>query len=144
MDTFIDNLKDLIDETGLSLRQLAKKSGVSAMQYSRYLNWSIPTIDTTLKIAKYFNCSLDYLFGLSEDKNNKRYKTYDYNFSCFLDNYRKLLDENKISHYKFMKNSNYDESIIRHWKAGSIPRLDIIYYIAKNLGGSIDELIGRY
>lgn len=144
MDTFIDNLKDLIDETGLSLRQLAKKSGVSAMQYSRYLNGSIPTIDTTLKIAKYFNCSLDYLFGLSEDKNNKRYKTYDYNFSCFLDNYRKLLDENKISHYKFMKNSNYDESIIRHWKAGSIPRLDIIYYIAKNLGGSIDELIGRY
>lgn len=144
MDTFIDNLKDLIDETGLSLRQLAKKSGVSAMQYSRYLNGSIPTIDTTLKIAKYFNCSLDYLFGLSEDKNNKRYKTYEYDIYSFLDNYQKLLDENKISHYKFMKNSEYDESVIRHWKAGSIPRLDIIYYIAKNLGGSMDELIGRY
>lgn len=144
MDTFIDNLKDLIDETGLSLRQLAKKSGVAVAQYSRYLNGSIPTIDITLKIAKYFNCSLDYLFGLSEDKNNKKYKTFDYNFSCFLDNYLKLLDENKISHYKFMKDSNYDESIIRHWKAGSVPRLDIIYYIAKNLGGSIDELIGRY
>ena len=43
-----------------------------------------------------------------------------------------------------MKDSNYDESIIRHWKVGSVPRLDIIYYIAKNLGGSIDELIGRY
>ena len=144
MDTFIDNLKDLIDETGLSLRQLAKKSGVSAMQYSRYLNGSIPTIDTTLKIAKYFNCSLDYLFGLSEDKNNKRYKTYNYDISSFLENYQKLLDENNISHYKFMKNSEYDESVIRHWKAGSIPRLDIIYYIAKNLGGSMDELIGRY
>lgn len=144
MDTFIDNLKDLIDETGLSLRQLAKKSGVSAMQYSRYLNGSIPTIDTTLKIAKYFNCSLDYLFGLSEDKNNKRYITYNYDISSFLENYQKLLDENNISHYKFMKNSEYDESVIRHWKAGSIPRLDIIYYIAKNLGGSMDELIGRY
>ena len=144
MNTFIDNLKDLIDETGLSLRQLAKKSGVSAMQYSRYLNGSIPTIDTTLRIAKYFNCSLDYLFGLSEDKNNKRYKTYNYDISSFLENYQKLLDENNISHYKFMKNSEYDESVIRHWKAGSIPRLDIIYYIAKNLGGSMDELIGRY
>ena len=144
MNTFIDNLKDLIDETGLSLRQLAKKSGVSAMQYSRYLNGSIPTIDTTLRIAKYFNCSLDYLFGLSEDKNNKRYKTYNYDISSFLENYQKLLDENNISHYKFMKNSEYDESVIRHWKAGSIPRLDIIYYIAKNLGDSMDELIGRY
>ena len=42
------------------------------------------------------------------------------------------------------KNSEFDESIIRHWKSGSIPRLDIIYYIAKNLNGSIDDLIGRY
>ena len=38
------------------------------MQYSRYLKGSIPTIETTLKIAKYFECSLDYLFGLSNDK----------------------------------------------------------------------------
>lgn len=83
MDAFVDNLKDLIDETGLSLRQLAKKSGVAVAQYSRYLNGSIPTIDITLKIAKYFNCSLDYLFGLSEDKNNKKYKTFNYNFSYF-------------------------------------------------------------
>ena len=26
----------------------------------------------------------------------------------------------------------------------SIPRLDVIYYIAKNLNGSMDDLIGRY
>ena len=43
-----------------------------------------------------------------------------------------------------MKNSEFDESIVRHWKSGSIPRLDIIYYIAKNLNGSIDDLIGRF
>ncbi len=137
-------LKDLIMESGLSLRQLAEKSGVTAVQYSRYLKGSIPTIDITLKIAKYFGCSLDYLFGLSESKNDKKFKTYDYDISKFLENYQKLLNENGITHYKFMKNSNFDESIIRHWRAGSTPRLDIIYYIAKNLGGSIDELIGRY
>lgn len=43
-----------------------------------------------------------------------------------------------------MKASEYDERIIRCWKSGSIPRLDIIYSIAKNLDGSIDNLIGRY
>ncbi len=42
-----------------------------------------------------------------------------------------------------MKNGNYDESIIRHWKNGSIARLDVIY-IAKNHNGSMDDLIGRY
>ncbi len=143
MDFFKDNLKDLIAETGKSLRQIAKESEVSAMQYTRYLKGSIPTIDVTIKIAKYFNCSLDYLFGLTDIKNNKKYKTYNYDMSKFLSNYQNLLDENKITHYKFIKNSNFDESIIRHWKAGSIPRLDIIFYIARNLGGSIDNLIGR-
>lgn len=37
MEQFKENLKDLIDETNLSLRQLEKVNGVSAMQYSRYL-----------------------------------------------------------------------------------------------------------
>ena len=143
MEVFADILKDLIEESGLSLRRLAKQSGVSAMQYSRYLKGSIPTINVTLKIAKYFGCSLDYLFGLSEAKNDKKYKTYSCDIYKFLSNYKKLLDENNITHYKFMKDSGYDESTIRHWKAGSIPRLDIVYYIAKNLGGSIDELVGR-
>lgn len=144
MKIFIENLKDLIFESGKSLRQLAEGSGVSAMQFSRYLKGSIPTIDITLKIAKYFECSLDYLFGLTEVKNNSKYKTYDYDMSKFLENYQKLLNENNITHYKFMKTSSFDESIIRHWKSGSTPRLDIIYYIAKNLNGSIDDLIGRY
>ena len=144
MEIFAENLKDLIAESGLSLRRLADKSGVAVMQYSRYLNGSIPTIDIVMKIAKFFDCSLDYLFGLSEDKNYKKFKTYNYDITKFLKNYQQLLAQNNISNYKFMKNSDFDESVIRHWKAGAIPRLDVIYYIAKNLGGSIDELIGRY
>ena len=144
MEVFIENLRDLMAETNKSLRQLAVVSGVPAMQYSRYLKGSIPTIETTLKIAKYFGCSLDYLFGLSNDKETGKYKTYDYDISKFLGNYDKLLKQNNLTHYKFMKSSGYDESIIRHWKSGSIPRLDIIYYIAKNLGSSMDNLIGRY
>lgn len=144
MEIFTENLKDLINESNKSLRQLAIESGVSAMQYSRYLNGSIPTIDITLKIAKFFDCSLDYLFGLSNEKESKKYTTYNYDISQFLINYVKLLGQNGLTHYKFIKTIGYDESIIRHWKSGSTPRLDIIYYIAKNLDGSIDDLIGRY
>ena len=122
---------------------MAKESGVTATQYSRYLRGAIPTIGITLKIAEYFDCSLDYLFGLTDTK-KKNYKAYNYDISKFISNYKKLLNENNISNYKFLKDSIYDESIIRHWEAGSVPRLDVVYYIAKNLGGSIDELIGRY
>lgn len=144
MEIFTENLKDLKNESNKSLRQLAAESGVSAMQYSRYLNGSIPTIDIILKIAKFFDCSLDYLFGLSNERKVKKYTTYNYDISQFLINYEKLLNQNGLIHYKFIKTIGYDESIIRHWKSGSTPRLDIIYYIAKNLDGSIDDLIGRY
>ena len=144
MEVFAENLKDLVLKSGLSLRQLAKESGVSAMQYSRYLNGSVPTIDVTLKIAKYFGCSLDYLFGLSDKINSEKYSGYNYDISKFVSNYSDLLKENNTTHYKFIKDSNFDESVIRHWKNGVSPRLEIVYYIAKNLDGSIDKLIGRY
>ncbi len=142
MEEFKEILKELIDETNLSLRQLGKLSSVSAVQYSRYLNGAVPTIDVVLKIAKYFNCTLDYLFGLT-DKRQGKFKSYNYNISKFVDNYKKLLSANKTTNYKFMKSANFDESILRHWQSGSKPRLDVVYYIAKNLGGSMDELIGR-
>lgn len=144
MVEFVDSLNDLISGTNKSLRQLSKESSVSTMQYSRYLNGSIPTIDISLKIAEYFQCTLDYMFGLSDEKKSLKYTSYKYDISKFLTNYEKLLAQNNMSHYKFIKNSPFDESIIRHWKQGSIPRMDIIYYIAKNLNGSIDDLIGRY
>ena len=144
MNNFKEILKDLIQESGLSLRSLEKASNVSAMQYSRYLKGSIPTIDVVLKIAKYFNCSLDYLFGLDDNTNSHKYKTYNYRIEKFINNYQTLLKANNISHYKFAKINSFNESIIRHWSAGKIPRLDILFSIASKLGGSIDELIGRY
>lgn len=144
MELFRENLKDLVDETGLSLRQLEKESGVSAMQYSRYLRNGIPTIDIVLRIAKYFNCSVDYLFGLDNRKILNSYKTYKYDISKFLPRYMELLKSNNISHYKFSKNQPFNESIIRHWQAGRVPRLDIVYIIANYFGSSMDYLIGRY
>jgi len=114
------------------------------MQYSRYLRDSIPTIEVVLRIAKFFDCSIDYLFGLDDSKKLKQYKTYNYDISKFLPRYLELLKENNISHYKFSLNQPFNESILRHWQAGRIPRLDILYIIANHFGSSIDYLIGRY
>ena len=144
MELFRENLRDLIDETGLSLRQLEKESGVSAMQYSRYLRDSIPTIDVVLRIAQYFDCSIDYLFGLDNNKKSNRYKAYNYDISKFLPRYMELLKTNNISHFKFSQNQPFNESVLRHWQAGRVPRLDIVYIIANHFGSSMDYLIGRY
>lgn len=63
MNFFSNNLKYLVADTKKSLRQIAKESGVSAMQYSRYLNSSIPRLDVIYYIAKNLNGSMDDLIG---------------------------------------------------------------------------------
>ncbi|MBO5102516.1 MAG: helix-turn-helix transcriptional regulator, partial [Clostridia bacterium] len=45
MDNFVDILRDLVNEKGLSLRKLEKESGISSNQYSRYLRGAMPAVD---------------------------------------------------------------------------------------------------
>ncbi len=144
MEEFREVLQDLLWETGCSVRQVAAASGVSSAIYSYYLQGRTPTLPVALKIARYFNCSLDYLCGLDDRKLARPYTTDHYDLTKFLTNYRQLLAAHRLTHYQFAKQTQaFNESIIRHWQAGKTPRLDMLYAIAKNLHGSIDELVGR-
>ena len=140
MYSLSENLRDLIIESGLSLRKLAEQSKVSATQYSMYLRGTLPTIDAACRICLYFDCSLDYLCGIS-DKNHKGLGNYD--LTDFIAKYLNLLKENNTTHWKFSKEYDISESCLRHWKAGQIPKLETVIKIAKNLSTSIDYLVGR-
>ena len=113
---------------------------MSAIQYSRYLKGAYPTIDVAVRIANYFKCSLDYLFGLSEDRKLNSPLVPD--MSKFIDRYIECLKLNKTTHWKFAKNNNISESALRHWKYGDIPKIETLIIIAKNLFTSIDYLTG--
>lgn len=141
MEKFSEILNDLILESGLSLRALATKSKVSAVQYGKYLKGSYPRVEVAVRIANYFNCSLDYLFGISNIRKIKNYKEYD--ISQFVNKYIKLLEQNDITHWKFAKENNISESSLRHWKYGEVPSMESLIKIAENLSSSIDYLIGR-
>lgn len=140
MEKFEEILKELVEESGLSLNDLKEASSVSANQYSEYLHGSEPKIKSAIKIAKHFNCSLDYLFGLSINKGKS--PKFDYNLQTFLTKYEKILNENKITHYKFSQEAKFNESVIRKWKKGQNPSMEIIIKIATELSISIDSLLG--
>lgn len=141
MEHFSDILKDLIEEKAISLRKIEQECGIPASQISRYLRNTIPNIKTAIKLADYFDCSLDYLFGLSDNNAHSNFKDCD--FSKFLPRYEKALKENNLTHWKFAKEYNISESCIRKWKHGQEPKTLTIYTIAKNLSISIDYLVGR-
>ena len=139
MDKFSEILNDLILETGLSVNKIAKESKISATQLGKYLKGSYPSVEIAIKIGNYFNCSLDYLFGISENK-TKKFKNYD--LSLFLKRYLKVLAENNISNWKFMQQHNLSESSFRRWRKGEKPSIPYLIVIAKDLSTSIDYLIG--
>ena len=68
MEKFVERLKELRIEKGLTQTQLAKELRVNQRTIS---NWEVgerqPDLDTLEVIAKYFNVSYDYLLGLTDE-----------------------------------------------------------------------------
>jgi len=63
-------LKELRKDCKVTQLQIAEYLGVSRPTYTRYENGERePNIETIIKIAKYFNISIDYLFGIESPIN---------------------------------------------------------------------------
>lgn len=68
MDNFKNNLKDLRLEKGVKQKEVAEKCDISPQCISQLeLGTRNPTGTTLVALADYFNCSVDYLLGRTED-----------------------------------------------------------------------------
>jgi transcriptional regulator with XRE-family HTH domain len=69
---FAARLRQLREDAGLGVRELARILGMSCAAISYYENLKrIPDIVTAKKIADYFNTTCDYLVGLTDERYKK-------------------------------------------------------------------------
>jgi len=69
MSVFADRIKECRKNMGKTQRQVAVDLGMSDSGYQSYeLGHREPNHETTIKIADYFDVSLDYLFGRDVQK----------------------------------------------------------------------------
>lgn len=95
-EKFSYRLTVLLDENNMTQTQLANKIGTSNVTICRYLTCErIPRLDVVAKIASVFNVSLDYLLGISDDKDIKNNDDYDFNIDAFI---KDLYSLDKSSH----------------------------------------------
>ena len=139
MNDFQERLQDLLLENNLSRLQLSKILGISSTTINGYFNDNyFPQIGIAIKLADYFNCSLDYLFGLSNTivNTNKNKKS-------FIENFENLLKENKLPIARALREMHMSEYNFYRWKNGKFPKTCNLIEIAKYFDVSIDYLIGR-
>ena len=138
-----DNLKDLCIDRNLNIKQLAKLVKIQDSLLYKYVNENtLPTINNLVKLSNFFNCSINFLVGLTDNKNQNNYlATYDK--KLFYPRYDKLLKENNLSHYELCKKLGLSMSSLRNWKNGGIPYLDTLIKLSQYFDVSIDYLIGR-
>lgn len=68
MKTFNEHLRSIRKEKSYTQRQVAKGIGVTERNYQYYESGERePSMSTLIALAEYFNVSLDYLVGRSDD-----------------------------------------------------------------------------
>lgn len=109
MATFAERLKELRKEKQLTVEQLANNIGSAKSTISRYENGREPKGDIIRLLTNYFNVSIDYLMGISDDRKPSTDKeTIDF-FEVKFDNENlKLNKEDVEALLNKLKNIGFD------------------------------------
>ena len=87
MSIISERIKSLREEMGLTQLQLADKISVVGSSISQYESGDrFPSDDVKVKLAKFFDVSLDYLMGISDIRNPYVFFTLSQYFNTLTEN----------------------------------------------------------
>lgn len=136
---FLDNLKELMFDNCLSFERLGKQVQINPRSMRRWYDGIAPKLESIIKIADYFECSIDFLLGISDD--------IDFipslNPSNFIMRYQSLLKENKLNDYRVSKLCKIGTGTISKWKYGRTPDLPTLIKLCKIFECHFEYLIGK-
>ena len=133
-------LSELMAEKGLTTVALGKAIGVSDETVRRWkLGERSIILPHLIKLADYFQCSIEFLAGRTED-----YLDYHiHEVPPFYENLTKVMKEKEVTRYGLVKSLPIYDSYFTNWKKGKSPNLLTLIMLADYLEVTIDYLIGR-
>jgi len=138
--TFQKRINELVAETDLKNADLAKAGNFDYRSLSNALVYGIiPTTTTLIRMADYFNVSMDYLLSRTDKNDYTEPST-----TTFQERFEKLCEEKGVTHYKVSQDCFFDKSNISRWLSkGYLPTLELLDMITKYFNVSIDYILGR-
>ncbi len=137
-----NRLEDIFREREVNIEDLTKSIGISSK--SRIYNWKRqevqPSFKFLVKLADYFDCSIDYLVGRTDfdvETNFKKCPPFDVQL-------KKFMKQHKITQYKLIKDKVVNQNGFHNWFTLKCqPKVDTLIKLADYFNISIDELVGR-
>lgn len=140
---FQNRFVELADELdGKSKTQKAKIIGISNTTYSNAYNYGIiPKTSSLIRIADYFNVSIEYLIGNTENEHFEK-STHPKQFKERLKDMQKAKSISSI--YELSQRIHIHRNNISQWyKLNCIPLIDDLIILADFFNVSVDYLLGR-
>ena len=141
INLFKERLKDLSEEKGLNDPALARKIGVNSATINGFTRGAhLPSRDTLLRLTYYFDCSADFLLGLTEEQ-GKFVKASEKKFSEILSEELKFVGKTM---YRLQKDTKISGNLLYQWTHDiALPQTYNMIKIAEYLGCEVDALLGR-
>lgn len=140
LSLFAERLIELKEEYGLSNLQFEKVCGCKNQSISTWLTRNVyPKLVNLLRMSDYFQCSIDYLLGLTDDKHLTRTDMP----STFITRANELAAKNKVSKYRIAKECGFDKGNFSKWASRDmLPQTQSLIAIADYFDCSVEYLLG--
>jgi len=133
-----DRLSELLEDKDITIFAFAKQIDVSFSIASQWIRENTPVkLSNLLKIASYFNCSVDFICGRSEELG-----TFSNSQPTFPKRFVTLMQESGQTNTKVFNSLGMNRHALYDWQKGSIPLSTSLIAIADYFDCSIDYLIG--
>ncbi len=140
----MERLKDIREDHDLTQNEMASIIGAKRSAYSLWeLGINIIPLNYLCKFADYFNYSLDYVLGLTNDKNeNNIQKGLD--LYILGENIRKLRKQKNLSQENIANILNVTQACINHYENGKILiSTSNLYKLSKRFKIELFKLCGK-
>ncbi len=136
-----ERLKELMNEAELNVPALADKINMDASCVLRFVKAErLPATDTLVKLADVFQCTTDYMLGLSDVLDDRKFKRRP----PFSERLKFLLKTYNITRYKLEHDTEFSEQAIKNWYRGTYePTIESLIKLSKYFKCSVDFVLGR-
>jgi transcriptional regulator with XRE-family HTH domain len=140
---FQDRFTELVSDLEIKTKtEIASTINITYATFSKIYNYGIfPTVPILIRIADFFNVSIDYLIGNTDNDTfikAERTKTFQERL------YELRIESNIPTIYKLAELIHIHRNNIAQWNNhNSIPLIDDVELIADYFNVSIDYLLGR-